>query len=350
MKRLIDAHRITRRQLWETRQRVTDDVDSLTRLTNALRSAVQIPKQNLQKKCCLEVMKPVASSLLTINNLEMQMIQVVYQPFIPCDALKPMNTSRPCLGCGLELPARICGKINKRRTQVSPAYITHCLTRCTKYLGLGLLVNCDICRMSFLTRKSFASHVSKNHLVKPAWMPQKTFNHTRYGVPSLTQFISCLGCDKKFAKNSTGRECRHPFEYYVHCIEKCEKYKELNLISDCFECKLKFVTPRCLQNHKNLYHPLGEEYRRNWMSGVLVKKCSMNMICNTTVNCPGCDEQFQAKQTRKQIYNRLDYLVHCIDECEEYKKLGLIRQCEKCNCKFLNNLGLLQHRSRCIKK
>lgn len=70
------------------------------------------------------------------------------------------------------------------------------------------------------------------------------------------------------------------------------------------------------------------------MSKFVLTSCTMNMICNTNVNCPGCEKLFPARQARAQIHYRVDYHVLCIEECEGYKKLELIAECKNATASF----------------
>lgn len=47
---------------------------------------------------------------------------------------------------------------------------------------------------------------------------------------------------------------------------------------------------------------------------------------NVRVHCKGCDKSFPAfKRVRALISGPL--LVHCVEECEEFKKLGRLISC-----------------------
>lgn len=73
------------------------------------------------------------------------------------------------------------------------------------------------------------------------------------------------------------------------------------------------------------------------------KRCDVTL--NTTVNCKGCDKGFLEYRPRGRTTtepgNKL--LIHCIESCPDYKKLNLIRECQLCNAKFLNQNGLGTH-------
>lgn len=345
IKRLITANQITGRQLRGTTRRLSAGIIAMEREIKALR-VDQLPRSNFQMKSCLKKPPPTSLQMTAIHGLETQMKTVVYPPFLP--PCYGMNSVSPCPGCGLELPVAIRAS---KRSQVlirSIAFITHCLTECSEYLSLGLHANCDICQLSFVTKKSFRRHFAKLHAIrKPSWMVQTIFKNSRCGVMSETKFSSCPGCHTKFAKISANGKDKLTFDYHVHCIEECEKYKELNLIAECYECKVKFLSPRCVQRHISIHHQNAENYSREWMTNNVLNNSSMGQTYDTTVNCPGCDKDFPAKQKRNQLRYRRDYLVHCIEECGAYKELGLIAQCEICDCKFLSNNNLKVHKTYC---
>lgn len=51
-----------------------------------------------------------------------------------------------------------------------------------------------------------------------------------------------------------------------------------------------------------------------------------------SVTCKGCGLPFVKVDGRTD----LAFYIHCIDQCDDYKKLGLIRRCEPCGLKFHN--------------
>lgn len=167
--RLVTAHRITRRQLRATSRRLSDEIVSLQRKIKPPRVAVQFSKDNLQKYCCPTTKPSIISRMKAIQILKMQM-RTGYPPFVSRSQFAGMNSTLPCRGCGLELPARIGVCRSKRVVLTSPAFKNHCLTQCFKYLALGLHRNCEICKLSFLTKKSYDFHNKLKHmtLVKPS--------------------------------------------------------------------------------------------------------------------------------------------------------------------------------------
>lgn len=62
--------------------------------------------------------------------------------------------------------------------------------------------------------------------------------------------VACKGCNKIlpcWGKNSKHR--KYSPEYYYHCVNECEQYKQLGLIRHCHECKNLFATPNMFNKH-----------------------------------------------------------------------------------------------------
>lgn len=66
-------------------------------------------------------------------------------------------------------------------------------------------------------------------------------------------------------------------------------------------------------------------------------------LFNSTIECKGCCRTFKCHKSGKDSYAELDYYIHCVEECEDYKKLELIHECSHCNKIFLNKAGYAQH-------
>lgn len=134
-------------------------------------------------------------------------------------------------------------------------------------------------------------------------------------------------------------------EYYAHCIEECVMYKELHLIQECTTCKYKFLNAVSLARHMTTFHR-GQKLTRSWMSRSVTNQNSMNRSYNYKVRCLGCREEFPAHRRGTRILPRMDFFIHCVEECEKYQQLGLIKECLKCQCKFLTNHAFAVH--KCI--
>lgn len=89
--------------------------------------------------------------------------------------------------------------------------------------------------------------------------------------------------------------------------------------------------------------------RRPWMSRQIYRRCPSENRINGTTNCKGCGREFRAQVslsgseniTRKR--GELAYFVHCVEECEQYKALGLLSVCELHKLTFLTPQGLKRH-------
>ena len=88
-------------------------------------------------------------------------------------------------------------------------------------------------------------------LPKPDWMTPATYANSTT-IMSSSKSKNCLGCGQVFRSLRAGYHLS--FEYLVHVIEECVKYKELNLITECKECNLKFPTKRSYHHHETLVH------------------------------------------------------------------------------------------------
>ena len=108
-----------------------------------------------------------------------------------------------------------------------------------------------------------------------------------YGPVTGTK--NCPGCDQMFQWPKAN--CQSSFEYVVHVIEECAKYKELNLITECQECNFKFPTQQSYHHHESLVHST----KPDWMPSTIYK--SRNLKGPTeSVPCPGCGSQLQEDQ------------------------------------------------------
>ena len=161
--------------------------------------------------------------------------------------------------------------------------------------------------------------------------------------------IHCKGCGKSFKRAST----HHEPGYYVHCINECEKYRSLGLIKECHSCKLSFIN-----TNSGRYHPcFNQRYKApikpDWMtrSTFLTALMSTNASNKIDTKCPGCARTFKVATYGKNggIRHSYEYIVHVVSECDAYKRLGHIKQCEKCSCLFMNQKALKGHWYKCKK-
>ena len=187
--------------------------------------------------------------------------------------------------------------------------------------------------------------------------------------------VDCKGCGSMFKAYNSGCGTRiHPeAAYYIHCMNECEEYQKLGLIFKCDDCKLLFINFGSFRIHITKGHRSGsKEYPcvKIPASELILKsiptlknKSKLQIMtesnygnlstttekrCNAMVKCPGCQLEFRARinSHHRKTYT-LDYYVHCMEECEEYRKLGLISECSKCKLNFLNKHSLGIHRAKC---
>lgn len=157
--------------------------------------------------------------------------------------------------------------------------------------------------------------------------------------------VNCRGCNKEFSGSfvSNGQIFGEP-AFFFHCIRECSKYKSLGLIRKCDQCALLFINSQSERKHHGEVHSRVERIiKPEWMSSQVYRVRS-GIRCNTKVSCSACGKFFGAQNSRGKISYSLDYLIHCIEKCVEYQKLGLVQTCPICNCKFLNRLSLSQHK------
>ena len=67
--------------------------------------------------------------------------------------------------------------------------------------------------------------------------------------------------------------------------------------------------------------------------------CQDKVTPNGTINCLGCGQAFG------QFHRGMvpAYHIHCILECDKYKELNLIRNCDKCHKSFMNSYLMKTH-------
>lgn len=67
--------------------------------------------------------------------------------------------------------------------------------------------------------------------------------------------------------------------------------------------------------------------------------CNDGSYTRVSAKCKGCHQEFET-QTNDQLQL---YLLHCIQLCDPYKSLNLIRHCYPCNKYCLNEEAFLHH-------
>ena len=157
---------------------------------------------------------------------------------------------------------------------------------------------------------------------------------------------SCPGCELQFEAfiiNHSERKSGIVGEpsYFIHLTQDCKEYEKLGRIDVCHDCKLIFINRQSAALHFHSLHPKNIP-RPVWMPENTYKSYR-GLRCEHTVKCVGCGQKFPAQVSSSTTTYSLEYHIHCIEECEEYKKLVLIRYCGECSCKFLNTKALGKH-------
>jgi len=263
---------------------------------------------------------------------------------------KSMDSHAQCPGCGQQFKAQLSGHQLKKE----PAYYEHCIKQCSEYKKLGRIVHCFECKLSFFNLMARSTHTKtcSRKLIRPDWMPNELFTRSIFKEAKTT--IDCLGCQKTFNARKIKSTTYGELAYYVHCIDECEEYKKLKMIRECKPCAKKFLNARTYNNHLGKVHQTNTILKSDtaWVGGWYVKTVAGTSEDTSTISCKGCGEQFKAqpKNREKRQIPELAYHVHCLKDCNEYKKLGLIRECHQCEKMFLNSTAYNNHQGRVHKK
>jgi len=189
-------------------------------------------------------------------------------------------------------------------------------------------------------RKKVADRILRSEDEYTVFIPKKSLVSQQFNAK-----VDCRGCGKVFngAIVSMGTVFGEP-DFFIHCVKECPKYRELGLIRKCDDCALLFINSQSERKHHGEMHRKKQRIRKpDWMSEQVYRVRS-GIRCNTKVSCSACGQFFGAQNSAGKISYSLDYLIHCIQDCVEYHKLGLVQTCPTCNCKFLNRLSLSQHK------
>jgi hypothetical protein len=166
--------------------------------------------------------------------------------------------------------------------------------------------------------------------------------------------MKCKGCNKSFPGKKVGTQTYGSLDYYIHCIEKCRDFEEKGFIKKCSDCKLLFTTSQGLFQHmaikhKETVHGMKKDAKPFWMDANSFTRCWMlRKGMNESIPCKGCGKSFPGYKNLKggsHIYS-LEYYIHCIDQCKQYKAMGLIKECIDCGLKFISNISLGRHKKR----
>lgn len=149
---------------------------------------------------------------------------------------------------------------------------------------------------------------------RPPWMPMAAF---RQSVQLYTdQKINCRGCNRLFVVTKPSVPS---LEFFVHCIKQCPEYNKLkfHLISVCETCDLKFLNQRNLSIHESSCHR-DQTLSRSWMTPAIPTSHSMTRIYDLK-KWLGCGKEFPALLRGPRLEARMDYHIHCIEECDKYQ-------------------------------
>ena len=245
-----------------------------------------------------------------------------YSVFIP-DRYVSFNASTNCEACGKTFRGYYEEKY-RRIGYREPAFYVHCIKECPAYQKLDKIQKCHDCKLLFVNRHSYSWHLKKIHRDSVKHFDGNVYNSSK----------ACPGCNQEFPVNLSRSGKIISRIYSKHCLEECEEYKKLNLIRKCNDCGISFLTQGSLSLHQ-----------RSDTNSCTDEQKSME----TVVACKGCHKEFLArKNQRNQKIGTfpIKYVRHCLHECPEYQKLGLIRECE-CRRKFLNSVSLNIHKRNC---
>lgn len=160
-----------------------------------------------------------------------------------------------------------------------------------------------------------------------------TFKNTQGGVFDCK--INCRGCNFQFdAKNHKLK--RPSLDFYVHCITECPEYAQLNLIAECRPCGFKFLTRKSAKRHFTSGFHRFREFRRDYIPNDLVSTNNDDSKFTKTSTCLGCRRKYPAEPRGKVNIPRIDFYVHCVEECSKFAKLGLLTKCKTCPLVFLS--------------
>ena len=72
---------------------------------------------------------------------------------------------------------------------------------------------------------------------------------------------------------------------------------------------------------------------------------------NARIECRGCSEPFGCfvSPISQSSTPSLEYYIHCIEDCSDYKRLQLIATCNTCGFKFMESKSLAGHKPHCTR-
>lgn len=181
---------------------------------------------------------------------------------------------------------------------------------------------------------AYGKNIKSRIPARKYWMSKGTYEHSLNHSRMICSEV-CPGCHQVFekAKSINGS---YSYAFLVHLIEECQRYKQLNLIAECNECNYKFINRTRYIMHESKCH----SNRPSWMLKSIYAR-THRQVAYKSVPCLGCGKELK-KSVKSNFYRLQDY-THMMEECDGYQALNLIRQCDRCGCKFLNSKGLLRH-------
>lgn len=167
--------------------------------------------------------------------------------------------------------------------------------------------------------------------------------------------VNCPGCNKAFPCYYTPKGYKKipSPAYYVHCIDECQMYQAKDLIRSCEYCHFKFLDKEALGIHKNSCKASNKRsilaQKPSWMPVSIALTIINYSKFEGKTACRGCKQLFPCYRKGSKVVPSLEYYIHCIEDCKEYRDKGWMKICSICNCKFLNNQALVQHKRGCCK-
>lgn len=176
-----------------------------------------------------------------------------------------------------------------------------------------------------------------------------------YLIKAFPFQVNCIGCNKSFPCYYTPKGFKKipSPAYYVHCIDECQMYRAKDLIRSCEYCNFKFLDKEALGIHKNSCKASNKRSilasKPSWMPVSIALTIINYSKFEGKTACRGCKQLFPCYRKGSKVVPSLDYYIHCIENCKEYRDKGWMKICSLCNCKFLNNQALVQHKRGCFK-
>lgn len=224
-------------------------------------------------------------------------------------------------------------------------------------LQVDQLQSTSNCNVDIVEWEARVDGIGTDLTYKP-YVPQSCFESRLH----FRDTVKCPACGDAFAAHIADDKTYHAQEYYRHCIVECDRYKELGLIKKCSECKLLFINANSRRIHTAHHNPSRRHQLRtrglrhkpdkpSWMCTATydyARLVTASSTATASVACAGCGKEFKARETAKAKQPELAFFVHVIDQCEDYRKLQLTRDCSECNCSFHNLYAYIAH--KCVRE